>query len=67
MKCKVKGLIGNKRVRRLWEATWNFSELGGECKQKEIGELLPKNNADVVTGQESWKREDTRLEVEGYK
>ena len=31
-----------------------FSRLGSECKQKEIGELLTKNSIDVVAGQESW-------------
>ena len=35
-------------------------------KQKEIGELLTKNSIDVVAGQQSWEREDTRIEVEGY-
>ena len=45
-------------------ATWNFSGLGSERKQKEIGELLTKNS---IAGQESWEREDTRIEVEGYK
>ena len=33
----------------------------------EIGELLKKNSLDVVAGQESWEREDTRIEVEAYK
>ena len=41
--------------------------MGSERKQKEIGELLTKNSIDVVAGQESWEREDTRIEVEGYK
>ena len=63
---KVKALGGNKRERRLSVATWNFSGLGSECKQKEVGELLTKNNLDVVAGQESWEREDTlRLVREG--
>ena len=55
---KVKALGGRRRLR---VATWNFSGLGSERKQKEIGELLTKNS------QESWEREDTRIEVEGYK
>ena len=29
--------------------------------------MLTKNSIDVVAGQESWEREDTRIEVEGYK
>ena len=37
----------------------NFSGLGSERKQKEIGELLTKNSIDVA-GQEFWEREDTR-------
>ena len=64
---KVKALAGNKRERRLRVATWNFYGLGSEHKQKEVEELLAKNNIDVVAGQESWEREDTRIEVEGYK
>ena len=40
-------------------ATWNF--LGSEHKQKEVGELLVKNNIDVVAGQE---KEDTGINVE---
>ena len=47
-------------------ATRNFSGLGSERKQEEIGELLTKNSIDV-DGQESSEREDTRIEVEGYK
>ena len=35
--------------------------------QKEIGELLAKHNLDVVAGQESWEKEETRIDVEGYK
>ena len=64
---KVKALGGRERERRLSVATWNFSGLGSERKQKEIGELLTKNSINVVAGQESWEREDTRIEVEGYK
>ena len=30
--------------------------LGSERKQKEVEELLAKNNIDVVAGQESWER-----------
>ena len=29
--------------------------------------MLAKNNIDVVASHESWEREDTRIEVEGYK
>ena len=52
---------------RLRVATWNFSGLGSERKQKEIGEVLDKNSIDVVARQESWEKEDTKIAVEGYK
>ena len=45
---KVKALGGNTREKRLRVATWNFSGLGSERKQKEVEELLAKNNIDVV-------------------
>ena len=60
---KAKRLVGNKRERRLRIATWN---LCSDHKQKEVGELLAKHNLDVA-GQESWEKEETRIEVEGYK
>ena len=59
----MKALGGNKRKRRLRVATWNFSGLSSEHKQKELEELLAKND---VAGQESWEREDTRIEVEWF-
>ena len=34
---------------------------------REIGEVLAKNNIDVVAGQESWEKEDSSVNVEGYK
>ena len=64
---KAKALVRNKRERKLRVATWNFSGLCSDCKQKEIGELLAKHNLDVVAGQESWEKEETRIHVEGYK
>ena len=36
-------------------------------KRKEVGKLLAKHNLDVVAGQESWEKEETRIDVEGYK
>ena len=36
-------------------------------KQKEVGEYLVKNDIDVVAGQESWEKEDSRINVDGYK
>ena len=63
---KARRLVGNKRERRLRVATWTFSGLFSDGKQKEVGELIMKHNLDVA-GQESWKKEKTRIEVEGYK
>ena len=64
---KAKALVRNKRKKKLRLATWNFSGLCSDRKQKEIGELLAKHNLDVVAGQESWEKEETRIDVEGYK
>ena len=50
----VQEVQGLKRERI---ATWNFSGLCSERKQKEVGELLLKPNLDVVVGQESWEKE----------
>ena len=47
--------------------TWNFSGLCSECKLKEVDELLKVNHIDVVAGQESWEKEDSRINVDGYK
>ena len=47
--------------------TWSVSGLCSERKQKEIGELLQVNNIDIVAGQESWEKEDSRINVDGYK
>ena len=64
---KAKAMVRNKQERKLRLATWNFSGLCSDRKQKEIGELLAKHNLDVVAGQESWEKEETRIDVEGYK
>ena len=29
--------------------------------------MLANNNIDIVAGQESWEKEDSRISVEGYK
>ena len=46
-------MMRNKRERKLRLATWNFSELSRDRREKEIGELLARDNLDVVAGQES--------------
>ena len=50
-----KAMVRNKWERKLRLATWNFSGLCSDRKQKEIGELLAKHNLDVA-GQESWEK-----------
>ena len=64
---RIKAVLESKRERRLRVATWNFSGLCSERKQKEVGKVLAKNNIDIVAGQESWEKEDSRISVEGYK
>ena len=54
---RVRALGGSVRGRRLRIAT----------KQKEIREVLVKNSIDVVAGQESWEKEDTKIAVEVWK
>ena len=48
-------------------ATWNFSGLCSERKQKEVAEILSRLNIDIVAGQESWEREGKNIVVDGYK
>ena len=43
---------------------WNFSGLCSEHKQEEGGELLQVNKIDIVAGQESWEKEDSRINVD---
>ena len=47
--------------------SWNFFGLCSERKQKEISEVLNKLKLDIVAGQESWEREGSVIEVQGYK
>ena len=56
-------LAGNRQERKLRAGTWNFSGLCSEHKQKEVDELLKVNNIDVVAGQESWEKEDSRIYI----
>ena len=48
-------------------ATWNVSGLCSERKQKEIADLLACNSIDIVAVQESWEKEDSKIDVDGYK
>ena len=63
---RVKEVNGFKKERKLRIATWNFSGLCSERKQKEVGELLKKLNLDIVAGQESWEKEGKVIAVDGY-
>ena len=68
MGSKAKALVrGKKWERKLKVATCNFSGLFSDCKPKEIGQWLAKHNLDLVAGQESSEKEETRIDVEGYK
>ena len=46
---------------------WNISGLCCECKQKEIADLPACNSIDIVAAQESWEKEDSKIDVHGYK
>ena len=47
--------------------SWNFSGLCSDLKQKEVSEVLNKFKLDIVAGQESWEKEGSVIEVQGYK
>ena len=48
-------------------ATWKVSGLCSERKQKQIADLLACNSIDIVAVQESWEKEDSKIDVDGYK
>ena len=52
---------------RLLVVPWNFSGLCSQRKQKKVSEVLNKLKLDIVAAQESWEREDSVIEVQGYK
>ena len=41
------------------------SGLCSECKQKEIADLLACNSIDIVAVQESWEKEDSKVDISG--
>ena len=67
IRSKMHSKVVDKIVRKLRVASWNFSGLCSERKQNEVAEVLKRNNIDVVAGQESWEKEDSRISVDGYK
>ena len=60
-------LCAGKAYRKLKVATWNFSGMCSERKQKEVAEILSRLNIDIVAGQESWERAGKNIVVDGYK
>ena len=64
LKSKV---LASKMRKQLRLATWNVSGLCSERKQKEITDLLACNSIDIVAVQESWEKEDSKIDVDGYK
>ena len=64
LKSKV---LASKMRKQLRLATWNVSGLCSERKQKEIADLLACNSIDIVAVQESWEKEDSKIDVDGYK
>ena len=63
---RANSLAGKRKERRLRVATWNCSGLCSERKQKEVGEVLGKHNIDIVAVQESWEKDESRINVEVY-
>ena len=64
LKTKV---LASKMRKQLRLATWNVSGLCSERKQKEIADLLACNSIDIVAVQESWEKEDSKIDIDGYK
>ena len=63
---RVKEVNGFKRETKLRIATWNFSGLCSEHKQKKVGEPLKKLNLDIVAGHEFWKKERKVIAADDY-
>ena len=51
---RVRAVHGSVGDRRLRGATWNFSGLGSERKQKEIREVLNKNSRTGILGERGY-------------
>ena len=62
LKTKV---LASKMHKQLRLATWNVSGLCSERKQKEIADLLACNSIDIVAVQESWEKEDSKIDMSG--
>ena len=64
LKTKV---LASKMRKQLRLATWNVSGLCSERKQKVIAYLLACNSIDIVAVQQSWEKEDSKIDIDGYK
>ena len=58
-------VLASKMRKQLWLATWNVSGLCSERKQKEIADLLACNSIVIVAVQESWEKEDSKIDISG--
>ena len=59
--------VAGREARKVRVATWNFSGICSQRKQKEVAGVLKKNNVDICAGQESWEKEESNIYVDGYK
>ena len=59
--------VAEREARKVRVATWNFSGICSQRKQKEVAGVLKKNNVDICAGQESWEKEESKIYVDGYK
>ena len=62
LKTKV---LASKMRKQLRLTAWNVSGLCSERKQKEIADLLACNSIDIVAVQESWEKEDSKMDISG--
>ena len=47
--------------------SWNFFGLCSNHKPKEVSEVLNMLKLDIAAGKESWERESSIIEMQGYK
>ena len=56
--------VAERGERKVRIATWNFSGICSQRKQKEVARVLEKNNIDICAGQESWEKEESKISGE---
>ena len=59
-------VTGVKR-RGLGIGAWNFQGLCSDRKALEIGEVLSQNYIDIISSEESWELDSSKIYVPGYK